>query len=57
MERTMPKESVFFDERTDAKRVRVLKVYDAAYARACFDEMSEDALAFLSKIAGPWQQL
>lgn len=45
----MPRESVFFDERTDAKRVRVLKVYDAAYARACFDEMGEDALAFLSK--------
>lgn len=45
----MPRESVFFDERTDAKRVRVLKVYDAAYARACFDEMDEDALAFLSK--------
>jgi hypothetical protein len=49
MERTMPQQSVIFDERTDAKRVRVLKVYDAAYARSCFDEMNEDALAFLGK--------
>src|SRR4051812_48301881 len=49
MEKTMPRESVFFDEPTEAKRVRVLKVYDAAYARACFEEMGEDALAFLSK--------
>jgi len=45
----MPQQTVFFDERTDAKRVRVLKVYDAAYARSCFDEMNEEELAFLSK--------
>lgn len=45
----MPQQSVFFDERTDAKRVQVLKVYDEAYARSCFDEMNEDALLFLRK--------
>ena len=45
----MPQQSIFFDERTDAKRAQVLKVYDAAYARSCFDEMNEDALAFLGK--------
>jgi len=45
----MPQQSVFFDERKDAKRVRVLKVYDAAYARSCFDEMSDDALKFLQR--------
>jgi hypothetical protein len=27
----------------------VLKVYDAAYARSCFDEMDQNALAFLSE--------
>lgn len=45
----MPQQSIYFDERTESKRVQVLKVYDAAYARSCFDEMDEDALAFLSK--------
>lgn len=45
----MPQQTVFFDKRTDAKRVLVLKVYDAAYARSCFDEMNEESLAFLSK--------
>jgi hypothetical protein len=44
----MPQQAIFFDVRTDAKRVRVLKVYDAAYARSCFDEMSEEALRFLA---------
>jgi len=43
----MPQQSVFLDERTEGKRVQVLKVYDAAYARSCFDEMNEDALVFL----------
>jgi hypothetical protein len=45
----MPQQSVFFDERTDAKRVRVLKVYDKAYAHSCFEVMNEDALAFLAE--------
>jgi len=45
----MPQQTVFLDKTTDAKRVQVLKVYDATYARSCFDEMDEDALAFLSE--------
>ncbi len=45
----MPQQSIFLDKRTESKRVQVLKVYDAAYAHSCFDEMDADALAFLSK--------
>lgn len=45
----MPQQSVFFDERTGSTRVRVLKLYDISYARSCFEEMDENALAFLSK--------
>lgn len=45
----MPQQSIYFDERTESKRVQVLKVYDASYARSCFEQMSEDALAFLSR--------
>jgi hypothetical protein len=45
----MPEQSIYFDERTESKRVQVLKVYDAAYSRLCFDEMGEVALAWLSK--------
>lgn len=45
----MPQQSIYFDKQSDAKRVQVVKVYDAAYARSCFDEMGEDALVFLSK--------
>ena len=45
----MPLQSVFLDERTASIRVQVLKVYDVSYARSCFEEMDESALAFLSK--------
>ena len=45
----MPQQSIYFDEQRESKRVQVVKVYDAAYARSCFEEMDEDALAFLSK--------
>lgn len=45
----MPQQAVFFDECAGAKHIQVLKVYDPAYARSCFDEMIEDALAFLQK--------
>ena len=40
----MPQLSIFLDKRTESKRVQVLKVYDAAYAHSCFDEMDEDAV-------------
>jgi hypothetical protein len=45
---TMPQQTTYFDERTESKRVQVLKTYDASYARSCFDEMDQDALSFLS---------
>jgi hypothetical protein len=45
----MQEQAVYFDERTNAKRIRVMKVYDTLYARSCFEEMDDDALAFLSK--------
>lgn len=45
----MPEQTVFFDERTDSRRVQVLKVYDTNFARSCFVEMDENALAFLSR--------
>lgn len=44
---TMPEQTIYFDERTESKRVQVLKTYDASYARSCFDEMYQDALSFL----------
>ena len=45
----MAQQSVFFDEHTPSKRVQVLKVFDVSYARSCFEEMDERALAFLSR--------
>jgi len=45
----MPQQTVFFDQRKGAKRVQVFKSYDANFARSCFDEMDESALAFLSR--------
>ncbi len=45
----MPRQRTYFDYRTDAKRVQVIKTYGAAYARSCFDEMNSSALIFLSK--------
>jgi hypothetical protein len=45
----MPEQSIYFDEQKGSKRVQVLKVYDSAYARSCFEEMSDDALSVLSK--------
>jgi hypothetical protein len=44
----MPQQSIYLDERTESNRVQVLKVYDRVFARSCFDEMDEPALAFLS---------
>lgn len=45
----MPQQSIYLDEQTSTKRVQVLKVYDPSFARACFNEMEEDALTFLSR--------
>jgi hypothetical protein len=44
----MPQQSIYLDEQTKSTWVQVLKVYDSVYARSCFDEMDEPALAFLS---------
>lgn len=44
----MPQQSIYLDERTESNRVQVVKVYDSVYARSCFDELDEPALAFLS---------
>jgi hypothetical protein len=48
----MPEYSVFFDERNESKRIQVLKVYDVAYARSCYEEMDENALDFLANSLG-----
>ena len=52
----MPQESIYFDEQTESKRVQVLKVYDAAYTRSCFEEMGGCARVPV-QVTGPWQQV
>lgn len=43
----MPGQTTFFDEIIGGTRVEVLKSYDEAFAREAFEQMDEDALAFL----------
>ena len=50
----LPKETLclnkktFFEHEAGNKRVQVLKIYDATFAREAFGQMNEDALRFLS---------
>jgi hypothetical protein len=39
----MPREEVFFEERTGNRRVEVLKTYDRSYAREVFDQIDTEA--------------
>lgn len=39
----MPREEVFFEQRTGNRRVEVLKTYDRSYAREVFDGIDSEA--------------
>ena len=39
----MPREELFFEERTGNRRVEVLKTYDRSYAREVFDQIDTEA--------------
>jgi hypothetical protein len=43
----MPKQEVFFEQKTAVGRIEVLKTYDQSYAREAFGSMDETAQAHL----------
>jgi hypothetical protein len=45
----MPVQDTYFDQRVGAKHIRVLKSYDAGFAREVLDNMNEAAQKFLAK--------
>jgi hypothetical protein len=45
----MPEQTSFFDEIIDGTRVEVLKSYDEVFAREAFEQMDDEAIAFLAR--------
>jgi hypothetical protein len=45
----MPGQTTFFDEIIGGTRIEVLKSYDEAFAHEAFEQMDDDALAFLAR--------
>ena len=45
----MPEQTTFFEEIIGGTRVEVLKSYDEVFAREAFEQLHDDALAFLAR--------
>ena len=45
----MPKQEVFFEQKTGDRRVEVLKTYDRSYAREVFKSIDEEAREALAE--------
>ncbi len=43
LERSMPKQEIFFEQQSGARTIEVLKSYDQSYAREAFKNMDEEA--------------